>query len=174
MTLRFGKIQTPIGDLLAVLSDGALVRLAFPEEDTEAVLESTADRLGGSPREGDVSQLYGEMQRYFSGKSRSFDTPWSLELASEGFTRRVLEATASVPYGAVATYGEMASRAGSPRGARAAGNALNSNPVPVVVPCHRVVPSSGGIGGYGGREDRKEALLRLEGAIRPPTPDPDA
>ena len=76
----------------------------------------------------------------------------------------MLRATASIPYGEVMTYGEVAEHAGSPRGARAAGNALNKNPVPIVVPCHRVVPAGGkGIGGYGGHEERKAHLLRLEG-----------
>ena len=169
MTLRFGSFDTPIGELLAVLDDGALVRLAFPEEDAESVLESVADAMGGPLRPGGVAHLEREMDGYFAGRSRSFSSPWSLSLVPCGFSRRVLERTADIPYGAVATYGEVAARAGSPRGARAAGNALNSNPVPIVVPCHRVVPSSGGIGGYGGREDRKEALLSLEGAIRPPS-----
>jgi methylated-DNA-[protein]-cysteine S-methyltransferase len=77
----------------------------------------------------------------------------------------VLEATARIPFGAVSTYGTIAKVAGSPRAARAAGNALHDNPVPIVVPCHRVVPTGGGIGKYGGQEWRKEFLLRLEGAI---------
>jgi methylated-DNA-[protein]-cysteine S-methyltransferase len=170
MTMRFGTIQTPLGDFLAVAHDGDLVRLAFPEEDREAVLESAADALGGPVAEGGVDALAAELESYFAGDLREFSVPWSLALVPEGFGRRVLEATAEVPYGAVATYGEVAARAGSPRGARAAGNALNANPVPIVVPCHRVVPANGGIGGYGGREDRKEALLKLEGAVRPRSP----
>ena len=83
-------------------------------------------------------------------------------------TRRVLEATAAIPFGSVSTYGDVAKRAGSPRAARAAGNALHDNPIPIVVPCHRVVPSGGGVGKYGGQEWRKEFLLDLEGALAQP------
>lgn len=174
MTLRFGEITTPMGKFLAITGDGDLIRLAFPEEDPEAVLESVADALGTSPREGGMSEIDRELDGYFAGRLREFSTPWSLALVPPGFGRRVLERTAEVPYGAVATYGEMAARAGSPRGARAAGNALNANPIPIVVPCHRIVPASGGIGGYGGHEGRKEALLTLEGAVGPPSPDAGA
>ena len=96
--------------------------------------------------------------------ARRFDLPvdWSLV---HGFAVGVLRATARVPFGHVATYGEMAASAGSPRAARAAGNALHINPIPIVVPCHRIVPASGGLGGYGGGEDRKRFLLDLEGAL---------
>jgi methylated-DNA-[protein]-cysteine S-methyltransferase len=80
----------------------------------------------------------------------------------------VLETTAAIPFGSVSTYGDVAKRAGSPRAARAAGNALHDNPIPIVVPCHRVVPSGGGVGKYGGQEWRKEYLLRLEGALAGP------
>ena len=105
-----------------------------------------------------------ELEDYFSGTLRAFDLPidWTLV---HGFALGVLRATARVPFGHVATYGEMAASAGSPRAARAAGNALHINPIPIVVPCHRIVPASGGIGGYGGGEDRKKFLLELEGAI---------
>jgi methylated-DNA-[protein]-cysteine S-methyltransferase len=93
---------------------------------------------------------------------------WSLTPA--GFSRRVLEATAAIPYGAVSTYRDVARSAGSPRAARAAGNALHDNPVPIVVPCHRVVPSGGGIGKYGGQEWRKAYLLHLEGVLEDEDP----
>lgn len=167
MSLRFREIRTPIGAMLAVWSRGTLVRLAFPEEDPEGVLEATADALGGPVRPGGPHALAGEIDDYFAGRRTGFDVPHSLALVPAGFTTRVLEATRRIPYGSVATYGEIAARAGSPRGGRAAGNALNVNPLALVIPCHRVVPASGGIGGYGGREDRKAALLSLEGAVRP-------
>lgn len=167
MTLRFGEIPTPFGPMTAVTNDGGLVRLAFPEEEREAVLEAAADVLGGTVREGGVGSVQRELSAYFAGTLRVFSVPWSLALVPEGFGRRVLKETSKLPFGSVATYGEIASRAGSPRAGRAAGNALNANPLPIVVPCHRVVPASGGIGGYGGHENRKAALLELEGAFRP-------
>ena len=105
-----------------------------------------------------------ELDEYFEGRRTRFGLPldWSL---TGGFGRRVLKHTARIPYGKVSTYKEMAAAAGSPRGARAAGNALGSNPIPIVVPCHRVLHSGGGLGGYGGGLDNKEFLLKLEGAI---------
>jgi methylated-DNA-[protein]-cysteine S-methyltransferase len=96
---------------------------------------------------------------------KRFRTALDWSLATGGFSRRVLEATAAIPFGSVSTYRDVATRAGSPRAARAAGNALHDNPLPIVVPCHRVVPSAGGIGQYGGDPWRKEFLLRLEGAL---------
>jgi methylated-DNA-[protein]-cysteine S-methyltransferase len=106
-----------------------------------------------------------ELDAYFEGRRRTFRSAIDWSLASGRFSRRVLEETARIPFGSVSTYGDVAGRAGSPRAARAAGNALHDNPVPIVVPCHRVVPSSGGIGKYGGNEWRKAYLLRLEGAL---------
>jgi methylated-DNA-[protein]-cysteine S-methyltransferase len=106
-----------------------------------------------------------QLDTYFDGRTRAFRTRIDWSLIPDGFFRRVLEETARIPFGAVSTYGTVANLAGSPRAARAAGNALHENPVPIVVPCHRVVPASGGIGQYGGQEWRKAFLLRLEGAI---------
>ena len=106
-----------------------------------------------------------ELDEYFEGHRRRFDVPVDLSL-TKGFSRRVLRAAARIPFGTVATYREVATRAGSPRGMRAAGNALGSNPVPIVVPCHRVVYTGGGLGGYTGGLNRKVALLRLEGVLQ--------
>jgi len=102
-----------------------------------------------------------ELDEYFAGRRRRFELALDLRLMTD-FTRRVLEATAEIPYGAVSTYRDVAQRAGSPRGSRAAGNALGSNPLPIVLPCHRVRHSSGGIGGYTGGLERKRALLAIE------------
>ena len=134
--------------------------------DEEAVLAELCDRV--SPRVVEAPSYFdavrSELEEYFQGRRTSFDLPldWSL---TGGFGRRVLEHTARIPYGEVSTYKEMAAAAGSPRGARAAGNALGSNPIPIVVPCHRVLHSGGGLGGYGGGLDHKVFLLKLEGAI---------
>ena len=105
-----------------------------------------------------------ELDEYFEGRRTSFDVPidWSL---TRGFTRGVLQATARIPFGEVGTYASVAGEAGSPRAVRAAGNALGANPMPVVVPCHRVLRTGGALGGYTGGIERKEFLLRLEGRL---------
>lgn len=167
MTISY--LETSIGKLLLAATPVGVVRLAFPEEEPSAVLEQISRSLGPDIElaEAETPVAGREIERYLAGELKRFRSTVDLSLVPDGFERRVLEATAGIPYGRTATYGEMAEEAGSPRGARAAGNALNSNPVPLLIPCHRVVPASGGIGGYAGREDRKAALLRLEGAIRP-------
>ena len=105
-----------------------------------------------------------ELEEYFEGRRSGFDLPidWSL---SHGFTGKVLRQTARIGFGKTSTYAEVASRAGSPRAVRAAGNALGANPIPVVVPCHRVLRTGGALGGYTGGLERKEFLLRLEGVL---------
>jgi methylated-DNA-[protein]-cysteine S-methyltransferase len=142
-----------------------LVRVAFTDT-FDDVLEELADRV--SPRVLEMpSRLDGirrEIDEYFEGKRQGFGFPldWSLV---KGFNLKVLRATAKIPYGGVSSYSDMARRAGSPRAARAAGNALHNNPIPLVVPCHRVLHRDGGLGGYGGGLPMKEYLLRLEGAL---------
>jgi methylated-DNA-[protein]-cysteine S-methyltransferase len=105
-----------------------------------------------------------ELEEYFAGRRHQFGIPldWSL---TGPFGRRVLKMTAAIPYGGHLSYAEVAAEAGSPRGARAAGNALGANPIPIVIPCHRVLRSGGVLGGYGGGPDRKRWLLELEGAL---------
>ena len=105
-----------------------------------------------------------ELDEYFAGGRRTFDVPVDWALTS-GFTRKVLEATAAIPFGEVGTYRSVAVAAGSERATRAAGNALSSNPIPIVVPCHRVLRTGGGLGGYAGGLERKRRLLALEGAL---------
>jgi methylated-DNA-[protein]-cysteine S-methyltransferase len=159
---------SPVGDLLVAITPRGLIRIAYnAEEYADHVLEELARRV--SPRvveaPGALDAVRRELDEYFEGKRTSFDIPvdWRLH---DGFGRRVLKATARIPFGKVLTYGEIAAKAGSPRGSRAAGNALGSNRMPIVVPCHRVVRSGGKIGGYTGGVERKEYLLELEG-VRP-------
>ncbi len=163
--VSYATVDTPVGSLLLAATPQGLVRVAFPEEDEARVLEELAEWI--SPRvlqdARGLDRLRREVDEYFSGRRRVFREAIDWRLAPTGFSRRVLEETARIPYGSASTYGEIARRAGSPRAARAAGNALHDNPVPIVVPCHRVVPSSGGVGQYGGSEWRKTYLLRLEG-----------
>ena len=157
---------SPVGELLVAVTPRGLIRLAYnAEEYADSVLDELARRV--SPRVVEAPAALDEVRReldeYFEGKRTSFDIPidWRLH---DGFGRRVLRATARIPFGKVITYAEVAAKAGSPRGYRAAGNALGSNRMPIVVPCHRVVAAGGKIGGYTGGLERKEYLLELEGA----------
>ena len=167
MRVAFATVDSPVGLLIVAATPRGLVRVAFPEEGTDHVLQELAEavspRILEDPKALDRARR--EMGEYFEGHRRRFTTRVDWALVPRGFSRRVLEETARIPYGSVSTYGDVAKRARSPRAARAAGNALHDNPVPIVVPCHRVVPVGGGIGQYGGNEWRKEFLLRLEGAL---------
>ena len=161
--VAFSVVDSPVGDLLVAVTPQGLVRLAF---DPEHVLDELAERI--SPRVVEaptrLDPVRRELDEYFEGRRRAFDlaVDWSL---TGGFRRRVLEATAGIPTGQVATYGALATRVGKPKAARAVGNAVGSNPVAIVVPCHRVVPAGGGVGNYGGGPERKAFLLELEHAI---------
>jgi methylated-DNA-[protein]-cysteine S-methyltransferase len=162
-----GAVDSPIGRLLVAASPRGLVRVAFPEEGEDAFLEELASRI--SPRVLEAPSRLEDVRRqldeYFEGHRRRFEVPVDWQL-TRGFVRRVLRATARIPYGRVSTYRDVAGRAGNDRAMRAAGNALAANPIPIVVPCHRVIRTGGGLGGYGGRIERKRFLLELEGAIR--------
>ncbi len=162
--IRYAPIDSPFGTLHAATTDRGLVCLAFPEESVEVFSERLSRKLSprivAAPRA--LAPVRRELDEYFAGRRHSFDLEldWSLITT---FARRVLRMTAAIPYGGHLSYAEVAAEAGSPRGARAAGNALGSNPIPIVIPCHRVLHSGGGIGGYGGGLDRKRYLLQLEG-----------
>jgi methylated-DNA-[protein]-cysteine S-methyltransferase len=166
MDVAYGSLDSPLGKLIVAVTPRGVVRIAYEGEVEEGVLQELAEgvspRVLRAPERTDAARR--ELEGYFAGTVRRFDlaVDWSLV---HGFAVGVLRATARVPFGHVATYGEMAASAGSPRAARAAGNALHINPIPIVVPCHRIVPAAGGIGGYGGGEDRKRFLLDLEGAL---------
>jgi methylated-DNA-[protein]-cysteine S-methyltransferase len=166
--LTVGCVDSPFGPMAAAIGPRGLVRLAYPEQELESVSEELVRRLSARivqrPRRLDL--LRAELDAYFAGRLRRFATrpDWAL---LGPFARRVLEATAAIPYGGFLSYGEVAAEAGSPRGARAAGNALGSNPIALVVPCHRVLASGGAIGGYGGGIARKRHLLELEGTLAP-------
>jgi methylated-DNA-[protein]-cysteine S-methyltransferase len=167
--LTYAPVDSPFGSLLLAATSRGLVRVAFPEEDVDSVLERLAQRI--SPRIVESPAPLEPIQRalddYFSGRGHSFELPLDWTLMGP-FARRVLKATAAIPYGGVLSYAEVAADAGSPRGSRAAGNALGSNPIPIVIPCHRVLRSGGALGGYAGGPDRKRWLLELEGAFPAP------
>ncbi|MFJ6567204.1 methylated-DNA--[protein]-cysteine S-methyltransferase [Streptomyces sp. NPDC091292] len=167
-------VGTGIGPLLLAATAQGLVNVVFhaTDETRDQALGRLASRLGTEPVEAPGSPLLAESIRqvaaYFAGERRDFDLPldWSL---SSGFNREVLRALESgVRYGAVVGYGDLAGRVGQPGAAQAVGVAMGSNPLPVVVPCHRVVESDGGIGGFGGGLETKRKLLALEGVLPEP------
>jgi methylated-DNA-[protein]-cysteine S-methyltransferase len=162
-------VGSPIGDLLIAVTPKGLARVAFPEEDRDDVLGDIAAVL--SPRilesVGATDRWRRELDEYFEGVRRTFDLGIDRRMI-RGIARDVLTATARVPFGRTTTYREIAERIGHPRAARAVGNALGGNPIPVVIPCHRVVRAGGAVGGYGGGPERKRALLTLEGALPRP------
>ncbi|HYH28445.1 MAG TPA: methylated-DNA--[protein]-cysteine S-methyltransferase [Actinomycetota bacterium] len=156
--------DSPFGPILLAATDKGLVRLAYPNErdPLDEVAANVSPRILEDARRLDDARR--QLDDYFEGRRPGFDLPvdWAM---TKGFQRRVLRATHRIPFGAVSTYREVAKRAGNDRAARAAGNALGSNPIPIVVPCHRVLHSGGGLGGYTGGLDRKRFLLRLEGVL---------
>lgn len=164
--VSYGSLDSPFGTLLLAATKRGVVRLAFPEERVDAVLDALAQRL--SPRivessSAPLERARRELEEYFAGRRRSFGLALDWTLMGT-FGRRVLRATSAIPYGGVLSYAEVASRAGSPRGSRAAGSALGANPIPIVIPCHRVLRKGGALGGYAGGLERKRWLLDLEGA----------
>jgi methylated-DNA-[protein]-cysteine S-methyltransferase len=165
--VAYATVDTPLGTGLVAATPRGLVRVALPNEPVENVLAQLAE--GVSPRVLEfptrLDEARRELDEYFEGRRDRFELPLDWRLSHPGFYRRVLRATARVPFGEVITYGEAADRAGNPRAFRAAGTALGSNPIPIVVPCHRVIRAGGAIGNYGGGPQMKRYLLELEGAL---------
>lgn len=162
--LAYERHDSPFGTLLVVAGDQGIVRIALDAEDEESVLEDLARRI--SPRiarhgRQAVTVTRGQLDRYFAGDLKRFDVPLDWRL-TRGFRREVLRETAAIPYGSTASYAQMAERAGSPRAVRAAGSALATNPLPIIVPCHRVLRSDGKVGAYLGGTSMKQELLALE------------
>lgn len=153
-----------MGRLVAAVSPRGLARITLPTDDAAALVARTAAALGLRPVESArrVAPVRRQLDEYFAGRRRVFDLPLDLSTA-RGFHRTVLDRMAEIPYGQVVTYSELAALAGNPRAPRAAGHAGATNPIAIVVPCHRVVRRDGGLGGYGSGLDHKRLLLRLEG-----------
>ncbi|MFJ4199241.1 methylated-DNA--[protein]-cysteine S-methyltransferase [Streptomyces sviceus] len=167
-------VGTGIGPLLLAATDEGLVNVVFHATDAvrDKALERLASRLGAEPVEAPGSPLLTEaihqVEAYFAGERHDFELPLDWSLIS-GFNRQVLRELASgVRFGQVVGYGDLAGRVGQPGAAQAVGTAMGSNPLPVVVPCHRVVESDGGIGGFGGGLETKRKLLALEGVLPEP------
>jgi methylated-DNA-[protein]-cysteine S-methyltransferase len=165
LDVAYDLVDTPIGSLFVATSPRGLCRIAYdaePEREVERLARAFGLRVLRSPKPIDAARR--ELDEYFEGKRHSFDLPLDVALLAD-FNRRVLRELARVPYGEVVTYGELATRSARPRAARAVGMVMNRNPLPIVLPCHRVIGASGKLTGYAGGLGRKETLLRLEGAI---------
>ena len=164
--VAYAEADSPFGRLLLAATDRGVVKVALPNQDTDLALTELATlvspRVLHSPARRDEARR--ELDAYFEGRLRDFRVPvdWSL---SRGFTGKGLHVVASIPYGETLSYGEVAAEAGNARAFRAAGSACGKNPVPLIVPCHRVVQAGGDPGNYGGGPEMKRALLSLEGSL---------
>jgi len=165
LDVAVGAVESPVGELYLAVTPKGLARVSFASEDREEVLADLADRL--SPRilesRRAIDEARRELEEYFGGSRARFEIPVDRRLI-RGIAKDVLRATSRIPFGRTSTYTEIADRIGRPRAARAVGNALGSNPIPIVIPCHRVLRSGGALGGYGGGVERKQLLLELEAA----------
>jgi methylated-DNA-[protein]-cysteine S-methyltransferase len=163
LDVAYANVDSPFGPLLVATTPSGVVRVNLPTYDPEETLEELAARI--SPRileaPARLDDARRELDLYFEGKLTEFDLPIDWQL-TDGFRKKVQRAIARIPYGQTRSYTEMARSAGNERAVRAAGTACGSNPIPIVVPCHRVLRTGGGLGGYGGGLPMKEALLQLE------------
>ena len=163
--LAYETVDSPVGKLFVAASGHGLARIAYADEGEEPWLNELAQkvspRIVRAPRR--TERIVRELDEFFAGRRTRFDIPIDFVLV-KGFGRRVLEAALQIPYGETRSYSQVASLAGSERAYRAAGTALGRNPIPIVVPCHRVLHSGGGMGGYTGGLDRKLKLLEIESA----------
>lgn len=166
LDVAYTKADSPFGPLFLATTPRGLVRVGLPSQDPEELLVDLAERV--SPRVLESAAALDETRRelddYFEGRRQSFDLPLDWRLSS-GFRRRVLRQVDRIPYGQTRNYTEMARGAGNERAVRAAGSACGANPIPLVVPCHRVLRTGGALGGYGGGLPMKKALLELEGVL---------
>ena len=165
LDVAYQIMDTPVGRLLLAATDQGLLRVAFEREDHDAVLSRLAGSV--SPRilraPGRLEPVVRQLSDYFDGTRRTFDLPLDRRL-STGFRRLVLAHLSDIGYGHTETYAQVAAAAGNPKAVRAVGTACATNPLPIVVPCHRVIRSDGSFGGYAGGQDAKRALLHLEAA----------
>jgi methylated-DNA-[protein]-cysteine S-methyltransferase len=170
--VAYATVDSPFGRLLVARTDRGVVRLKLPggrdgriseDETLEDLATYVSPRVLEAPARLDEERR--ELEEYFKGKRDHFDVPVDWALTPEGFRSRALHAVAKIPYGETRTYTQIAKQAGNPRAFRAAGTACGRNPIPLIVPCHRVLQSGGGVGNYGGGPEMKRALLDLEGAL---------
>ena len=164
--MAYAEVDSPLGPLYAAVTRRGLVALSYGEDEFEIewlrLARLLSPRILRAPRR--VDRVRRQLDEYFGGRRTSFHVDVDTSRLSP-FQQRVLRELARVPYGRTTTYGALAGRAGRPAAARAVGTVMNRNPIPIVLPCHRVVGATGNLVGYGGGLERKKALLRLEGAI---------
>jgi methylated-DNA-[protein]-cysteine S-methyltransferase len=159
--VAYDVAESPVGDLLVAATAHGLCRIAYrPEAALDELAADFGVRVLRLPKR--LDRVRRELDEYFSGRRRDFDLATDLSPVPE-FHRQVLHELARVPFGQVTTYGALAAKVGRPQAARAIGGAMNRNPIPIVLPCHRVIGANGSLVGYAGGLERKEALLRLEG-----------
>ena len=159
--VAYDLAESPVGDLLVAVTERGLARIAYrPDEALDELAADFGARVLRIPRQTD--RVRRELDEYFAGRRREFDLETDLSPVP-AFHRQVLHELARVPFGQVTTYGALAAKVGKPNAARAIGGAMNRNPIPIVLPCHRVIGANGRLVGYAGGLDRKEQLLRLEG-----------
>lgn len=165
LDVAYTTIDTPVGPLLLAATDRGLVRIAYQREDHQAALEKLAatlsPRILRAPRRLDAAAT--QLDEYFAGRRTAFDLPLDFSLSS-GFRQLVQRHLSDISYGQTGTYQQVAQIVGNPRAVRAVGSACATNPLPIVVPCHRVLRTDGTLGGYVGGVDAKTALLALEAA----------
>jgi methylated-DNA-[protein]-cysteine S-methyltransferase len=166
LDVAIGETDSPVGELLLAVTPKGLAYIGFEEEERDELLARLAREL--SPRvlehPAATDEVRRQLDEYFEGRRTRFEVKLDRRLI-RGIARDVLATTARVPFGRTTTYGAVAQRIGRPRASRAVGNALGSNPIPIVIPCHRVLRAGGDVGGYAGGPERKRSLLRLEGAL---------
>jgi methylated-DNA-[protein]-cysteine S-methyltransferase len=161
----FDLVESPVGPLLVAATARGVLRIQYdadPEAELERLARVAGPRVLRSPRA--VDGVRRQLDEYFEGRRERFELDVDLRGVAP-FAEQVLHELARVPYGTTTTYGTLAARAGKPKAARAVGTVMNRNPLPILLPCHRVVGSTGALVGYGGGLDRKVQLLRLEGAL---------
>ena len=165
--VAYASFESPFGTGRIAVSERGIVSVGLPTLSEERFLQQISSgvspRVLKLPRRLDEARR--ELDQYFDGSRREFELEIDWRLVRRGFYGRVLRNTAKLPFGVTSTYGEIAARSGNPRAYRAAGTALGTNPIPIVVPCHRVLRTGGAIGDYGGGPEMKRGLLELEGAI---------
>jgi methylated-DNA-[protein]-cysteine S-methyltransferase len=160
--VRYDLVDSPVGELLVAATDRGLCRISYTVEGQD---ESLARTFGARVLRVPLDDVRRELDEYFAHRRESFDLPIDLRVAP--FHESVLRELARVPYGRTVTYGSLAAQVGRPRAARAVGTVMHTNPIPIVLPCHRVIGANGSLTGYGGGLHVKRALLELEGALLP-------
>jgi len=160
--VRYDVTESPVGDLFLASTERGLCRISYRVEGQD---EELARLFGVRVLRMPLDAVRRELDEYFEGQRREFELPLDLRVAP--FHEAVLHELARVPYGRTETYGALAAKVGRPKAARAVGTVMNRNPIPIVLPCHRIVGANGSLTGYGGGLDVKRALLELEGAMLP-------